>query len=413
MKEYLDLVRHVRDNGVQKGDRTGTGTVSVFGYQMRFDLAKGFPLVTTKKTNLSSIIHELLWFLKGDTNIQYLNDNNVKIWDEWAVTQDQVNEFYADIDSREWVPTSDCDGITPVTSVSGLMYRVERPTSLIIADIRKKMDLLESKIPRSVITDEWEIHSSLVRAQNDYLISGPSSAPGQRPTSEYPARPWDASNKDVHLLEVHGINRFYYYDHNDMEIHQPSVGDLGPVYGKQWRSWVCPNRVTVDQIAEVIEQIKRNPNSRRLIVSGWNPSDLPDDKLSPKENAANNKPALPPCHTLFQFYVLNGKLSCQLYQRSADTFLGVPYNIASYALLTMMIAQVCDLELGDFVHTFGDAHLYNNHFEQVDLLLSREPKPLPTMTLNPAIKNINDFKFEDFTLSDYECHPFIKADISV
>lgn len=277
MRQFLDLVKHVNENGISKGDRTGTGTKSVFGYQMRFDLSKGFPLVTTKKTHLRSIIHELLWFLKGDTNIQYLKENGVKIWNDWA-------------------------------------------------------------------TEE---------------------------------------------------------------------GDLGPVYGKQWRSWPCPDGRTVDQIKEVIEMIKTKPNSRRLIVSGWNPADLPDENISPIENAKNGKAALPPCHTLFQFYVLDGKLSCQLYQRSADIFLGVGFNIASYALLTMMIAQVCDLELGDFVHTFGDAHLYNNHAEQVEELLSREPQPLPIMRLNPEVKDIDDFVFEDFDLIGYIPLPAISAPISV
>ncbi len=264
MQQYLDLMRHVRDTGTYKEDRTGTGTVSVFGYQMRFDLAEGFPLVTTKKCHLRSIIHELLWFLQGDTNIAYLKENGVSIWDEWA-------------------------------------------------------------------------------------------------------------------------------DEN---------GDLGPVYGHQWRSWPSPDGDAVDQISLLIEQIKNNPDSRRLIVSAWNVPEV-------------NKMALPPCHSLFQFYVLNGKLSCQLYQRSADIFLGVPFNIASYALLTMMVAQVCDLELGDFVHTFGDAHLYSNHLEQADLQLSRAPRPLPTMRLNPDVKDIFSFKFEDFELTDYDPHPHISAPVAV
>lgn len=264
MKAYLDLLQDILDNGVQRGDRTGTGTLSVFGRQMRFDLNVGFPVVTTKKLHLRSIIHELLWFLKGDTNIQYLKENKVRIWDEWA-------------------------------------------------------------------------------------------------------------------------------DEN---------GDLGPVYGKQWRSWAAPNGETIDQIAEVIHSIKNNPNSRRHVVTAWNPADLPDMALSP-------------CHCLFQFYVADGKLSCQLYQRSADTFLGVPFNIASYALLTMMIAQVCGLGLGEFVHTFGDAHLYLNHVEQAKLQLSRTPRELPTMWINPDVSDIFDFKYEDFKLEDYHPHPTIKAPISV
>jgi thymidylate synthase len=274
MKQYLDLVQHVLENGNQKGDRTGTGTKSVFGYQMRFDLAEGFPMVTTKKLHLKSIIHELLWFLKGDTNIKYLQENGVRIWDAWA-------------------------------------------------------------------------------------------------------------------------------DEN---------GNLGPVYGHQWRNW---NSEEIDQIAELIKELKTNPNSRRMLVSAWNPSVLPDTSISFSENVANNKAALPPCHAFFQFYVSDGKLSCQLYQRSADIFLGVPFNIASYALFTMMIAQVCDLEVGEFIHTFGDAHIYNNHFEQLELQLSRKPKSLPKMILNPAIKDIFEFTYDDFTLENYEPHDSIKGSVAV
>ncbi len=277
MKQYLDLMRHVLEHGHKKSDRTGTGTISVFGYQMRFDLSQGFPLVTTKKCHLRSIIHELLWFLKGDTNIQYLTDNKVTIWDEWATEQ----------------------------------------------------------------------------------------------------------------------------------------GDLGPVYGAQWRSWQTPDGRVIDQISQLIHDIKTNPDSRRLIVSGWNPAVLPDIRFSPKDNAAMGKQALPPCHTLFQFYVHDGKLSCQLYQRSADIFLGVPFNIASYALLTMMVAQVCDLTPGDFVHTFGDAHLYSNHLDQVKEQLSRTPHPLPQMQLNPAVKDIFGFTIDDFQLVNYVAHPAIKAPIAI
>jgi len=274
MKQYHDLLNHVLKNGVQKGDRTGTGTLSVFGYQMRFNLSEGFPLVTTKKLHLKSIVYELLWFLKGDTNIGYLQENGVRIWNEWA----------------------------------------------------------------------------------------------------------------------------------------DSNGDLGPVYGKQWRNW---NGEEIDQIKEVIQSIKENPNSRRMVVSAWNPSVLPDPKTSFEENVAKGKAALPPCHAFFQFYVAEGKLSCQLYQRSADIFLGVPFNIASYALLTMMMAQVCGLEAGDFIHTFGDAHIYNNHMEQIELQLSRTPKDLPKMTLNPEIKDIFDFDFEDFTLENYDPHSHIKGAVAI
>jgi thymidylate synthase len=277
MQQYLDLMRHVKDNGAKKEDRTGTGTISVFGYQMRFNLAEGFPLVTTKKCHLRSIIHELLWFLKGETNTQYLKDNGVSIWDEWA-------------------------------------------------------------------TEE---------------------------------------------------------------------GELGPVYGKQWRSWTGSDGQVVDQISDLIDQIKHNPDSRRLMVSAWNPTVLPDTQFSPRENAANGRQALPPCHTLFQFYVIEGKLSCQLYQRSGDVFLGVPFNIASYALLTMMVAQVCDLALGDFVHTFGDAHLYSNHLEQADEQLSRTPFPLPQMKINPEVKDIFKFTIDDFELLGYRAHPHIKAPVAI
>lgn len=264
MQQYIQLMRHVRDTGVLKQDRTGTGTLSLFGYQMRFDLAQGFPVLTTKKLHLKSIIHELLWFLKGATNIQYLSDNGVRIWDEWA--------------------------------------------------------------------DE--------------------------------------------------------------------KGDLGPVYGSQWRSWPKPDGSHIDQISQLISQIKNNPDSRRLIVSAWNVADV-------------ERMALPPCHMMFQFYVANGKLSCQLYQRSADIFLGVPFNIASYALLTMMVAQVCGLKVGDFVHTLGDAHLYANHLEQVDLQLSREPMALPKMHINPEVKDIFEFKFDDFELHNYQAHPHIKATVAI
>lgn len=264
MQNYLDLLQHILDNGTDKTDRTGTGTRSVFGYQLRYDLSKGFPLVTTKKVHLKSIIYELLWFLKGDTNIKYLKDNGVSIWDEWA-------------------------------------------------------------------------------------------------------------------------------DEN---------GDLGPVYGAQWRSWHGADGKVVDQITDVIDQIKKNPDSRRLIVSAWNVAEIPNM-------------ALAPCHALFQFYVADGKLSLQLYQRSADVFLGVPFNIASYALLLMMVAQVCDLEVGDYVHSFGDVHIYNNHFEQVNRQLSRETRPLPVMKLNPEVKDIFDFDFEDFTLENYDPHPGIKAPVAI
>lgn len=274
MKAYKQLLQHILDNGYRKEDRTGTGTTSVFGYQMRFNLQEGFPLVTTKKIHLKSIIYELLWFLKGDTNIHYLTEKGVRIWNEWA-------------------------------------------------------------------------------------------------------------------------------DEN---------GELGPVYGHQWRNW---NSEGIDQIQEIINTLKNNPDSRRMVVSAWNPSVMPDTSKSFSENVANGKAALPPCHALFQFYVVDNKLSCQLYQRSADVFLGVPFNIASYALLTMMIAQVCELQLGDFVHTFGDVHIYNNHIEQVKLQLTREPRPLPIMKLNPNVKDIFSFTYEDFILEGYDPHSIIKGAVSV
>tara|TARA_B100001175_G_scaffold209629_1_gene178009 strand:- start:962 stop:1786 length:825 start_codon:yes stop_codon:yes gene_type:complete len=274
MKQYQDLLKYIKENGVEKKDRTGTGTISVFGYQMKFDLKKGFPLVTTKKLHLRSIIYELIWFINGGTNINYLNDNGVSIWDEWA--------------------------------------------------------------------DE--------------------------------------------------------------------KGDLGPIYGAQWRNW---NNDGVDQLKDVISSLKENPSSRRMIVTAWNPNIIPNTKKNFSENVKEGKAALPPCHAFFQFYVADNKLSCQMYQRSADVFLGVPFNIASYALLTFMIAQVCELEVGEFVHTLGDAHIYLNHLEQVDLQLSRDPLELPKLKLNPIIKSIEDFKYEDIEIIDYKFHPPIKGKISI
>ena len=274
MKQYIDLVNTVLENGAEKGDRTGTGTKSIFGYQMRFNLSEGFPLLTTKKIHIKSVIHELLWFIKGETNIKYLSDNGVRIWNEWA-------------------------------------------------------------------------------------------------------------------------------DKN---------GNLGPVYGYQWRNW---NNENIDQLSDLINTLKTNPNSRRMLISAWNPSVLPDTSKSFSENVANGKAALPPCHSFFQFYVANNKLSCQLYQRSADIFLGVPFNIASYALLTEMLAQVCGFKTGEFIHTLGDAHIYNNHMEQIRLQLSRNTKPLPKLKLNPKIQNLFDFKYEDVEILNYEPHPAIKGIVSV
>jgi thymidylate synthase len=277
MQTYLDLLQNILDKGSRKSDRTGTGTLSLFGYQMRFDLSQGFPAVTTKKLHFKSIIHELLWFLSGDSNIRYLNDNGVTIWNEWATPE----------------------------------------------------------------------------------------------------------------------------------------GELGPVYGAQWRNWIAADGRRIDQIAQLLEDIRERPDSRRHIVSAWNPALLPDETRSPRENAARGLQALPPCHTMFQFNVADGRLSCQLYQRSADVFLGVPFNIASYALLTMMVAQVVGLEPGDFVHTFGDVHIYLNHLEQVETQLSRKPFPLPRMVINPAVQDLFAFRYEDFNLVDYQCHPAIRAPIAV
>ncbi len=277
MRPYLELMRYVRDQGTRKADRTGTGTLSVFGYQMRFDLAEGFPLVTTKKLHLRSIIHELMWFLRGDTNTAYLHEHGVSIWDEWADAQ----------------------------------------------------------------------------------------------------------------------------------------GNLGPIYGHQWRSWPAPAGYVIDQMSDLMERIRANPDSRRLIVSAWNPADLPDETLSPQVNVHNGRMALAPCHAFFQFYVAEGCLSCQLYQRSADIFLGVPFNIASYALLTLMVAQVTGLRPGHLVHTLGDAHLYVNHLEQVETQLARQPFPLPRMQLNPAVRSLFGFQFEDFELVGYQAHPHIKAPVAV
>ena len=277
MKTYLDLLQTILDTGTRQSDRTGTGTISLFGHQMRFDLSQGFPAVTTKKLHFKSIIHELLWFLSGDTNIRYLNDNGVRIWDGWA-------------------------------------------------------------------TDE---------------------------------------------------------------------GELGPVYGAQWRNWVAADGSHIDQVERLLEDLKNRPDSRRHIISAWNPALLPDESRSPKENAAAGLQALPPCHTMFQFHVADGRLSCQLYQRSADVFLGVPFNIASYSLLTMMVAQVVGLEPGDFVHTFGDVHIYLNHREQVQTQLAREPYPLPQMLINPDVKDLFRFRYEDFELVNYQCHPVIRAPIAI
>ena len=274
MQQYLELLKHIKENGTSKNDRTGIGTKSVFGYQMRFDLNDGFPILTTKKIHFKSVVYELLWFLKGDTNIKYLTDNGIRIWNEWA----------------------------------------------------------------------------------------------------------------------------------------DKKGDLGPIYGKQWRNW---NNEGIDQIKLAIETLKKNPDSRRVLISAWNPSVLPDSKLSFSDNVANNKAALPPCHAFFQFYVSNDKLSCQLYQRSADVFLGVPFNIASYALLTMMIANVCNYKFGEFIHTFGDVHIYLNHMDQINEQLDRIPKPLPKIKINPGIKNIFDFKYSDFELIGYDPHPLIKGKVAI
>lgn len=309
MRQYLDLLEYIKINGVRKTDRTGTGTLSVFGYQMRFDLAEGFPAMTTKELNMPAIIHELLWFLKGDTNIEYLVQNGVNIWNEWAF--------------QPYLDKTGLDEEYPMYSDSWK---------------QKKKEFVE-----------------LIKTDKDF------------------AKKW---------------------------------GDLGPVYGKQWRRWEGAGGEKIDQIADVLELLKNQPDSRRMLVSGWNVADI-YALLKQKHTAP------PPCHTLFQFYVADGKLSCQLYQRSADVFLGVPFNIASYALLTIVLAKIAGLKLGDFVHTFGDVHIYLNHLDQVDVQLSREPRALPAMKINPEVKNISEFKFEDFKLVGYDPHPSIKAPIAV
>lgn len=293
MKQYHDLMQHVLDNGIRKEDRTGTGTISVFGHQMRFDLSEGFPLMTTKKVHMKSVLHELLWFIQGDTNIEYLDKHKVRIWDDWPFAKYKQSEAYQGEDIRQFA---------------------------------------------------------------DRVAADPQFA-----------QEW---------------------------------GNLGPVYGYQWRSWPAPNGEKVDQLLDVIEQIKNNPSSRRHIVSAWNPGMIQDM-------------ALPPCHAFFQFYVADGKLSCQLYQRSADIFLGVPFNIASYAALTHMIAQVCNLEVGDFVHTLGDAHIYLNHLDQVNEQLSRDFRPLPKLVMNPDVQNILDFTYDDFAIEGYDPHPLIRAQVAV
>lgn len=314
MKQYLDLCEHVLQNGLYKEDRTGTGTISTFGYQMRFDLQKGFPLLTTKRTLFRLIASELLWFIKGDTNIQYLLQHNNNIWNEWAF--------------KKWVESDEYNG--PDMTDFGLRA-------------------VKDEAFAALYTEQMDLFKERVLSDDEFA---------------------------------------------------KKYGDLGNVYGKQWRAWKTSKGETIDQLKEVIETIKTNPDSRRLIVSGWNPEDVPSM-------------ALPPCHTLFQFYVQEGKLSCQLYQRSADVFLGVPFNIASYALLTHLIAHECGLEVGEFIHTFGDAHIYSNHVEQVKLQMSREPKALPELKLNPDKKSVFDFEMEDITIEGYDPHPLIKAPIAV
>lgn len=311
---YLDLLRYILDHGVKKEDRTGTGTISIFGYQMRFDLSKGFPLLTTKRIPFKLVASELLWFIKGDTNIRYLLEHNNHIWDEWAF--------------KKWVESEEYDG--PDMTDFGLRAAQDEEFAKIVDE---QMKIFHEK----VLTDD---------------------------------------------------------------AFAEKYGDLGPVYGKQWRSWPGVNGETIDQLKNVIEQIKRNPNSRRLIVSAWNPAEVEDM-------------ALPPCHTLFQFYVAEGKLSCQLYQRSADVFLGVPFNIASYALLTHLIARECGLEAGEFIHSFGDTHIYLNHLNQVKEQLSRKPRPLPTLKINPEKKSVFDIELDDLSIEGYDPHPTIKAPVAV
>lgn len=467
MQQYHDLIRHVLNNGIKKEDRTGTGTTSVFGYQMRFDLSKGFPLVTTKKVHTKSIIHELLWFLSGDTNIKYLKDNGVKIWDEWSVFNGDYptdNRLIGEVLSKNiegeavYLGDYSTDGINAkknskedllrntwvkmmrrcydkkshnYKNYGGRGVTVHKDwhsPSQFIEDVKKipnwvnklknwkEFELDKDYYQSNTYSKDscvW-LHTSennlytkdfnpfeLFLNDKKFLCMSFKHAEKLSGIPKTSLHRWAVSEKTNKCdLKYRNISIKFNFDISKRLRYLFTDGNLGPVYGSQWRSWKGADGVVIDQISNVVEQIKKNPDSRRLIVSAWNVADV--DKM-----------ALPPCHAFFQFYVANGKLSCQLYQRSGDIFLGIPFNIASYALLTMMIAQVTGLQVGEFIHTIGDAHIYSNHIDQVNLQLIRDFKELPTMIINPAVTNIFDFKFSDFKLEGYNSHPSIKGEVAV
>ena len=468
MQTYLDLLKDIIDNGTDKNDRTGTGTRSVFGRQIRFDLSEGFPCLTTKKLHLRSIIHELLWFLKGETNIKYLKDNGVRIWDEWrkryslernivfvekrkAVSSPLYNGTYetsgieaprGSVDDKlrnMWVKMMKrCyDTSSHNYSLYGATGTTVHPdwhdVARFINDVKtiahwhyKERTWEQFELDKDYYgsnqygpnTSVWlrtDENNKYTKATKVLKAISPEGDELTMLTLNDMANALGMSNSTLSRWLSDGVPsclqgnnvRFAGWCFEELDIGDKLLrleliddGELGPVYGSQWRSWPTADGREIDQIAKLIDSLKNNPDSRRHLVCAWNVADV--DNM-----------ALPPCHCLFQFYVADGKLSCQLYQRSADMFLGVPFNIASYALLTMMLAQVCDLELGDFVHTFGDLHLYNDHFEQAELQLTRDPRPLPKMKINPDVKDLFEFKFEDFELVDYDPHPHIKAKVSV
>lgn len=455
MQQYLEFIKHIKEKGVTKSDRTGTGTKSIFGYQMRFDLQQHFPIVTAKKTYFKAVVVELLWFLKGDTNTKYLNDYGVKIWDEWQTESGELGPVYGEqwrswnilpevvlVDTKpiltpERNPTVECSFPPDVDEESSLFtlwlsltstYNGKNWAGVYFDPTWNDYNSFVKDVEQLPNYYKWKRNPSLYRlnpsyyttvpqyrkdtciwstiADYDYCVNGLKSA--------YKVTTPDTEFICLTLGDIESIfpeinTTSVTLAGGNIEIDGITIQTILPPEGQLFR-----NKLPIDQVEELINQIKTNPDSRRLIISGWNPAVLPDTKFAPNVNAERGKAALPPCHTLMQFYVSEGKLSCQLYQRSADAFLGVPFNIASYALLTHMIAQVCNLQVGEFIHTFGDAHLYVNHSEQVDLLLSRTPKEHPQIKLNPEIKNIFDFKLEDFSFTpEYVSHPAIKAPIAV
>lgn len=462
MKQYLDLLKHIKDNGVSKEDRTGTGTTSVFGYQMRFNLEDGFPLVTTKKVHLKAIIHELLWIISGDTNVGYLNDNGVTIWNEWrkpySLNRDIVlvgkkekaytpyfgnfeypkglegvdlklagiwkkmmlrcyskeysnYKFYGECGISVDEQWHDCvKFIGDAKNLPHWYYKLNDWDNFDLDKdyfsasqygpdtcvwLRSDENIKYSKTSKQILTKDGDGNDGFFLTFNDCVRgTGISSGSLFRLLKDGPPKVFKQGNKAFAKWE---FKETCAPDNQLFRLALIPDGELGKVYGRQWTNW---NGEGINQLRNIVSELKKNPDSRRLVVSAWNPTDLPDM-------------ALPPCHTLFQFYVVNGKLSCQLYQRSGDAFLGVPFNIASYALLTMMIAHVCDLGVGEFIHTFGDAHIYNNHKDQVELQLSRNPYPLPKMIIKRKVDNIDDFKYEDFELVDYQCHDRISAPVAV